>query len=101
MDDMELLLKGCCRSSDRLSAESERFGGFVSNPYICGSINTILSCLSVFTQNRRYWIMTTMTLHITNSGIIDKIQQFVAELSGVEITDHRILENMGVGSRKN
>ena len=45
--------------------------------------------------------MTTMTLHITNSGIIDKIQRFVAELSGVEITDHRILENTGVGSRKN
>ena len=45
--------------------------------------------------------MTTMTLHITNSGIIDKIQRFVAELSGGEITDHRILENMGVGSRKN
>ena len=80
---------------------AERFGGFVSNSYICGRINTILSYLSVFTQNRRYWIMTTMTLHITNSGIIDKIQRFVAELSGVEITDHRILENMGVGSRKN
>ena len=31
--------------------------------------------------------MTTMTLHITNSGIIDKIQRFVAELSGVEITE--------------
>ena len=31
--------------------------------------------------------MTTMTLHITNSGLIDKIQRYVAELSGVEITE--------------
>ena len=52
-------------------------------------------------ESQGFSFFTVVKISTTNSGIIDKIQRFVAELSGVEITDHRILENMGVGSRKN